>query len=217
MTRLVTTLKKSLESLADLTTYHWTDSTVVLHWIYNCKPWRQYARHRVNEIRCHSSSEEWNHCPGNCNPADMPSRGLKGRELVESKSWWTGPEFSSLPKSNWPCTPPLDECEEAQFELIKNDLRFLTPSLCLNLHVSCNHSEDDWLQGCSVEENGDLPQDVVEGDDSQPCANVSEQSWTEVSSALCRDNTVSDNNFPSAFPVTNRFSSLSVEYASLYS
>ena len=27
--------------------------------------------------------------------------------------------------------------------------------------------------------------------------------------------TVSDNNFPSAFPVTNRFSSLSVEYASL--
>ena len=77
------------------------------------------------------------------------------------------------------------------------------------------HSEDDWLQGCSVEEDGDLPQDVVEGDDSQPCANVSEQSWTKVSSGLCRDNTVSDNNFPSAFPVTNRFSLLSVEYASL--
>ena len=64
-------------------------------------------------------------------------------------------------------------------------------------------------------EDGDLPQDVVEGDDSQPCANVSEQSWTEVSSGLCRDNTVSDNNFPSVFPVTNRFSSLSVEYVSL--
>ena len=77
------------------------------------------------------------------------------------------------------------------------------------------HSEDDWLQGCSVEEDGDLPQGVVEGDDSQLCANVSEQSWTEVSSGLCRDNTVSDNNFPSAFPVTNRFSPLSVEYASL--
>ena len=67
----------------------------------------------------------------------------------------------------------------------------------------------------SVEEDGDLPQDVVEGDDSQPCANVSEQSWTEVSSGLCKDNTVSDNNFPSAFSVTNRFSLLSVEYASL--
>ena len=34
------------------------------------------------------------------------------------------------------------------------------------------HSEDDWLQGCSVEEDGDLPQDVAEGDDSQPYANV---------------------------------------------
>ena len=77
------------------------------------------------------------------------------------------------------------------------------------------HSEDDWLQGCSVEEDGDLPEDVVEGDDSQPCANVGEQSWTKVSSGLCRDNTVSDNNFPSAFPVTNRFSSLSVDYVSL--
>ena len=63
--------------------------------------------------------------------------------------------------------------------------------------------------------DGDLPQDVVKGDDSQPCANVSEQSWIEVSSGLCRDNTVSDNHFPSTFPVTNRFSSLSVEYASL--
>ena len=44
---------------------------------------------------------------------------------------------------------------------------------------------------------------------------MSEQSWTEVSSGLCKNNTVSDNNFPSAFTVTNRFSSLSVEYASL--
>ena len=61
----------------------------------------------------------------------------------------------------------------------------------------------------------DFPQDGVEGDDSQPCPSVSEQSWTEVSSGLCRDNTVSDNNFPSAVPVTNRFSLLSVEYASL--
>ena len=76
----------------------------------------------------------------------------------------------------------------------------------------------DWLQGCSVEEDQDedLPKDVAEGDDSQPCADMSEQSWTEVSSGFCRDNTVSDDNFPSAVPVTNnRFSSLSVEYASL--
>ena len=44
---------------------------------------------------------------------------------------------------------------------------------------------------------------------------MSEQSWIEVSSGFCRDNTVSDSNFPSTVPVTNRFSSLSVEYASL--
>ena len=44
---------------------------------------------------------------------------------------------------------------------------------------------------------------------------MSEQSCIEVSSGFCRNNTVSDDNFPSAVPVTNRFSSLSVEYASL--
>ena len=35
------------------------------------------------------------------------------------------------------------------------------------------HSEDDQLQGCSVEDE-DLPTVVAEGDDSQPCADMSE-------------------------------------------
>ena len=77
---------------------------------------------------------------------------------------------------------------------------------CWALHP---HSEDDWLQGCSVEEDScleNLSQDVVKGDDSQPCADVGEQSWIEVLSGFCRDNTVT---------FLLQFSSLSVEYASL--
>ena len=50
---------------------------------------------------------------------------------------------------------------------------------------------------------------------SLACTDVGEQSWIEVSSDFCRDNTVPDSNFPSAVPVTNRFSSLSVDYVSL--
>lgn len=50
----------------------------------------------------------------------MPSHGLTGKELIESNSWWNGPEFLSLPRSEWPSVPPLDDCEEAQSELIKN-------------------------------------------------------------------------------------------------
>ena len=93
LTRLVDTLKKSLESLPSLVTYYWTDSTVVLHWIRNQRPWRQYVSNRVNEIKCYSTPEEWIHCPGLLNPADMPSRALTGSELGESKFWWNGPSF----------------------------------------------------------------------------------------------------------------------------
>ena len=76
---------------------------------------------------------------------------------------------------------------------------------CWELHPL---SEDDWLQGYSVEEDScleDLPQNVVERNDSRPCADMGEQSWVEVSSGFCRDNTVSDSNFPSTVSVTNRF------------
>jgi len=106
LNRLIVTLRKSLESLTSLTTYYWTDSTAILHWINNCRPWKQYVNDRV---RRYSSPEEWNHCPGVCNPADMPSRGLTGRELKDSKCC---PEFLIT------SVPPLDDCEDAQYELI---------------------------------------------------------------------------------------------------
>ena len=119
LTQLVDTLKKSLESLPSLVTYYWTDSTVVLHWIRNQRPWRQYVSNLVNEIKCYSTPEEWNHCPGLLNPADMPSRALTGSELGESKSWWNGPSFLCLHRSDWPNTCDIDGNVEAESELIK--------------------------------------------------------------------------------------------------
>ena len=58
LVRLVSTVKKSLDTLPTLTCHYWTDSTVVLYWIKNHKLWRQYVGHRVNEIRRHSLPEE---------------------------------------------------------------------------------------------------------------------------------------------------------------
>ena len=45
---------------------------------------------------------------------------MSGKELLDSKVWWNGPEFLCLPRSEWPSVPPLDDCEEAQSELIKS-------------------------------------------------------------------------------------------------
>ena len=89
----------------------------MLHWIRNQRPWRQYVSNRVNEIKRYSTPEEWNHCPGLLNPADMPSRGLTGSELGESKSWWNGPSFLCLHRSDWPNTCDIDGNVEAESEL----------------------------------------------------------------------------------------------------
>jgi len=73
------------------------DSITVLCWIKQEKPWKQYAQNRVQEIRQGVAEAAWNYCPGAKNPADLPSRGLSGEELVENSLWWNGPEFLRTP------------------------------------------------------------------------------------------------------------------------
>ena len=102
LSQLVDTLKKSLESLLNMVTYSWTDSTVVLHWISNQRPWGQYVSNQ-----CQSSQQ--NKTPRLLNPADMPSRGLTGSKLSESESWWNGPKFLCLHRSDWTSTYDIDD------------------------------------------------------------------------------------------------------------
>ena len=44
------------------------------HWINNKGEWKQFVRHRVNEILKLSDKANWGHCPGEQNPADIGSR-----------------------------------------------------------------------------------------------------------------------------------------------
>ena len=80
--RLVSNLLKSLP--CEIKPTFWVDSTTVLYWIKQEKPWKQYVQNRVQEIRQSVPEAAWNYCPGTQNPADLPSRGLSGKELVES-------------------------------------------------------------------------------------------------------------------------------------
>ena len=119
LSRLVVTVRNSLEIVDSIETFLWTDSTVVLFWINNHKPWKQYVSSRVTEILEHTSRDMWHHCPGHLNPADMPSRGLSGNELCNSESWWNGPQFLQLSEDDWPIMTLFDSCEEAQLEIMK--------------------------------------------------------------------------------------------------
>ena len=68
-------------------------------WIKHDRVWKQYVSNRVEEIKLLTDREDWRHCPGSENPADIPSRGLSSPELAASKLWWNGLPFLLLPES----------------------------------------------------------------------------------------------------------------------
>ena len=92
-----------------------------LCWIKNDKPWKQFVRHRVSEILKLSSRDNWYHCPGPQNPADLPSRGNFAPLLAANPFWWEGPEFLKLTPDKWPIAQMQSafECSEALAEKVK--------------------------------------------------------------------------------------------------
>ena len=78
LVRLAKTVQNALPQ--KLEAVYWVDSMTVLHWIRN-KPWHQYVLSRVyfEEIREGTTPDSWKFCPGERNPADIPSRGMNAR------------------------------------------------------------------------------------------------------------------------------------------
>ena len=97
---LVCNLLKSLP--CEIKPIFWVDSTVVIYWTKQEKLWKKYVQNRVQEIRQSVPEATWNYCPRAKNPANLPSRGLSGEELVENSFWWNGPEFLRNRKSENP-------------------------------------------------------------------------------------------------------------------
>lgn len=95
LARLITSVQRALEpTLALDNPSCWTDSKVSLYWIKNeHKEWKQFVQNRVNEIRTLVPPELWRHCPGKCNPADIPSRGVLPSQLNDCNLWFNGPEW----------------------------------------------------------------------------------------------------------------------------
>lgn len=115
LARLIATVADSLNStLPQLELRCFTDSRVALYWIQGIdKEWKPFVRNRVAEIRQKVSPERWSHCPGETNPADLPSRGLPLLELAVSRLWRCGPEWLPAAVSSR-CEPETstmpDEC-----------------------------------------------------------------------------------------------------------
>ena len=99
LAKLISTVKEALEHIVQFSSvYYWLDSETALCWINNRGEWKQFDRHRIKEILKLSRKEDWGHCPGVENPADLGSRGVTASCVNESELWWKGPKW--LPQSS---------------------------------------------------------------------------------------------------------------------
>jgi len=112
--RLTQRVQESLE-IPDIPTHYWSDSSVALAWIKRDEDWGTFVGNRVREINRLTRPNQWNHVPGNLNPADLPSRGCSPAELLESR-WWEGPSWLQREKTYWPRETQETDEEAVQLE-----------------------------------------------------------------------------------------------------
>ena len=74
--------------------YYWSDSEVALSWVKNgstkLQPW---VNNRVKKIKLLSDYKNWNYVKTDINPADIGTREVGMKNLVNNLLWWYGPEF----------------------------------------------------------------------------------------------------------------------------
>ena len=100
------TIMQSIELHIDQV-YFWTDSMLTLQYICNEKVrFKTFVANPVTEILDSTNREQWNHVPGNINPADIVTRGVaKPGKLMQvdnlGTSWFHGPAFL-VDNISWP-------------------------------------------------------------------------------------------------------------------
>ncbi len=119
--RLVETYKEATGF--DKAVHYWTDSLCVWHWLQKKEgKLLPFVANRVQEILKASKKEDWRHVAGTKNPADMCSRGLNAKELLEAHEWFHGPAFILLPEEEWPTREVSDPMPEEGKEELRRDI-----------------------------------------------------------------------------------------------
>ena len=99
----------------------WTDSMIVLQYIYSCsKRFQTFVANQLSVIHDGSKPRQWRKVGTRENPADDVSRGLKGFDMISSD-----PEFLWQDDTAWPTNPAVPEiaCEDEEVKNQVNSLR----------------------------------------------------------------------------------------------
>ena len=91
---LMATVRKAFPEIDKDNIYYFTDSSVVIYWLYSgSSSWPVYVANRVRSIRDSTEVEHWLHVDTSENPADIPSRSCDLKDLIGNRLWWNGPKF----------------------------------------------------------------------------------------------------------------------------
>ena len=94
LAQLMTEVRKSYTEVPVEHIYYFTDSEVVLYWIYSGATHSNiFIANRIINIRNRTEIKKWNHVSSGENPADIPSRGCSLAKLTDMPIWIHGPEF----------------------------------------------------------------------------------------------------------------------------
>ena len=124
--RAVTYVKKAFEKKYNIEETHcFTDSLINLYRIKNGpEKYKLWVANRLAEILSHTKPEQWRHCAGPQNPADLPSRGISAEELKNSKLWWNGPDFITKDPSEWPSSADIKISDDPETKKNLGEINF---------------------------------------------------------------------------------------------
>ena len=117
LANLMENVRNALSFQVEITSFkYWLDSETALFWLNNAGEWKQFVRQRVNEILAKTDKNNWGHCPGKENPADIGSRGLQASKLKNNITWWEGPAWLKQGIDYWPKRKYLERTENVDLE-----------------------------------------------------------------------------------------------------
>ncbi|XP_037942560.1 uncharacterized protein LOC119675433 [Teleopsis dalmanni] len=126
----------------------WTDSSIALQWITgDGKQVKQNISSKVSEINKLTNVYDWRHCDGKCNPADLLTRGIKAKQLMQSELWKWGPSWLIMETNEWNISKIEDSATLITKQSINTELEKIDDLTLEEL----NKAEVYWI-GCAQSE-----------------------------------------------------------------
>ena len=142
LAQLVNTIRRALSTQLKLDgVRYWLDSKTALCWIRNRGEWKQFVKHRVNDILHLTNKDEWAYVSTHENPSDIGSRGVLASKLKNNELWWNGPTWLAEKPNDWPPNFEIGRTRESSEEEKKS---------VTNLFVEKDQQQlSKWFRSCN--------------------------------------------------------------------